>query len=157
MSLKSGHGRASNCVIAHSFGGVAMRLIKFISTFAIFCEILFSTQALATETDYTVYQVYRPIDLGDGSQPPKDIFVSIGVKQGVHKGSMLDVYRRISSFDNLTQKHMGDHMIPVGKIRVIHADEKTAIARADRFVSVEQEPALLPQAVMIGDVVRPVQ
>ena len=49
---------------------------------------------------------------------------------------------------------MGDHMIPVGKIRVIHVDDKTAIARADRFVSLEQEPAILPQAIMIGDVVR---
>jgi hypothetical protein len=121
-------------------------------------EFLFCSRVLAAETDHTVYQVYRPIDLGDGAaQPPKDIFVSIGASQGVHKGSMLDVYRRISSFDNLTQKHMGDHMIPVGKVRVIHVDEKTAIARADRFVSVEQEPALLPQAIMIGDVVRPVQ
>ena len=135
-----------------------MKLLKTFSIFAVFCEILFGYRVLASESDYTVYQVYRPIDMGEGgTQPPKDIFVSIGSNQGVHKGSMLDVYRRISSFDNLTQKHMGDHMIPVGKIRVIHVDEKTAIARSDRFVSVEQEPALLPQAVMIGDVVRPVQ
>ena len=135
-----------------------MNLIKFVSMFVVFYEILFSPSSLAADTDYTVYQVYRSIDLGEGgAPPPKDIFVSIGADQGVHKGSMLDVYRRISSFDNLTQKHMGDHMIPVGKIRVIHVDEKTAIARADRFVSVEQEPALLPQAVMIGDVVRPAQ
>ncbi len=134
-----------------------MKTFKIISLFALFCEfIVFSSAALAN--DYTVYQVYRPIDLGEGAGlPPKDIFVNIGADQGVHKGSMLDVYRRIASFDNLTQKHMGDHMIPVGKVRVIHVDGKTAIARADRFVSVEQEPALLPQAVMIGDIVRPVQ
>jgi hypothetical protein len=156
MSLKMATDGQSRNVVAHSFGGVVMKLLKLFSVFAIFCEILFGTRALAA--DYTVYQVYRPIDLGDGAaQPPKDIFVSIGSSQGVRKGSMLDVYRRVSSFDNLTQKHMGDHMIPVGKVRVIHVDEKTAIARADRFVSVEQEPALLPQAVMIGDVVRPVQ
>lgn len=135
-----------------------MKIMKLISTIAVFCEFLFGTRALAAQTDYTVYQVYRGIDLGEGAAPPpKDIFVSIGASQGVRKGSMLDVYRRISSFDNLTQKHMGDHMIPVGKIRVIHVDDRTAIARADRFVSVEQEPALLPQAIMIGDVVRPVQ
>ena len=132
-----------------------MKIMKLISTIAVFCEVIIGTRALASEPDYTVYQVYRPIDLGEGGgQPPKDIFVSIGSAQGVHKGSTLDVYRRISSFDNLTQKHMGDHMIPVGRIKVIHVDEKTAIARADRFVSVEQEPALLPQAVMIGDIVR---
>lgn len=118
----------------------------------------FWSPAMASEAVHTVYQVYRPIDLGLGEgQPPKDIFISMGSSEGIRKGSVLDVYRRISSFDNLTQKHMGDHMIPVGRIKVIHSDEKTAIARLDRFVSLEQEPALLPQAIMIGDVVRPVQ
>lgn len=132
-----------------------MSSLKFISVLFLSLNILAGSEALA---DSTVYQVYRSIDLGEGgTQPPKDIFVSIGADKGMKKGSMLDVYRRISSFDNLTQKHMGDHMIPVGKLRVIHVDEKTSIARADRFVSVEQEPALLPQAIMIGDVVRPVQ
>lgn len=108
--------------------------------------------------EFNVYQVYRPIDLGETNQaPPKDIYISMGSDQGLKKGSMLDVYRRVSSFDNMSQKHMGDSMIPVGRIRVIHVDDKTAIARSDRFVSIEQEPALLPQAIMIGDVVRPTE
>jgi hypothetical protein len=119
--------------------------------FSLYISFFFSS-ALAAEGN--VYQVYRAIDLGTTDEaPPKDIFISMGSEQGVKKGSVLDVYRKISSFDNLTQKHMGDHMIPVGKIKIIHVDGKTAIARADRFVSVDQEPALLPQAVMIGDVV----
>jgi hypothetical protein len=114
--------------------------------------ILFHSNALAGEGN--VYQVYRGIDLGTSdTPPPKDIFISVGADQGVKKGAVLDVYRKISSFDNLTQKHMGDHMIPVGKLKVIYVDAKTAIARADRFVSVDQEPALMPQAIMIGDVV----
>ena len=79
----------------------------------------------------------------------------MGSHNGLKKGSVLDVYRKISSFDNLTQRLVGDHMIPVGRIRVIHADDKSAIARLDKFVSIDQEPGLLPQAVMIGDVVRP--
>lgn len=113
----------------------------------------FNTAALAAE--YNVYQVYRGIDLGESdTPPPKDIFISAGSTQGVKKGSVLDVYRRISSFDNLTQKHMGDHMIPVGRLKVIHVDEQTAITRLDKFVSSDSEPSLLPQAVMIGDVVR---
>lgn len=106
--------------------------------------------------DFSVYQVFRPLDLGESDRtPPKDIFINMGSNQGIKKGTVLDVYRKISSFDNLTERLVGDHLIPVGKIKVIHADEKTAIARADRFVSIDQEPALLPQAVMIGDLVRP--
>ena len=131
-----------------------MKKMKIITAIALFCGILTGARTLASDVDHTVYQVYRPIDLGIGDPPPKDVFVSVGSNEGVTKGSYLDVYRRISSFDNLTQRHMGDHVIPVGRLKVIYADEKTAIARADRFVSIEQEPGLLPQAVMIGDVVR---
>ena len=118
----------------------------------------FLGQSAMSAEEFNVYQVYRGIDLGESDQPPpKDIFVSMGATHGLKKGTVLDVYRRVSSFDNMTQKHMDDHLIPVGKLKVIHVDEKTAIARADRFVSLEQEPALLPQAIMIGDVVRPAQ
>lgn len=131
-----------------------MNVIRNISiAAAVFSFFLYTSMAVAD--DYSVYQVYRPIDLGETDvAPPKDIFINMGANQGLKKGSTLDVYRRVSSFDNLTQKLIGDHMIPVGKVKVIHVDEKTAIARADRFVSIEQEPALLPQAIMIGDVVK---
>jgi hypothetical protein len=131
-----------------------MNKMKIIVLLAFICNCLMTPVVIASDIDHTVYQVFRAIDLGEGPPPPKDIFVSIGSSDGVKKGSFLDVYRRISSFDNLTQRHMGDHVIPVGRLKVIYADEKTAIARTDRFVSLDQEPALLPQAVMIGDVVR---
>ncbi len=134
-----------------------MRRLGFATLEFIIFSLMFFGLCLnySQAAEFNVYQVYRPIDLGETNiAPPKDIYISMGSEQGLKKGSTLDVYRRISSFDNMSQRHMGDHMIPVGKIRVIHVDDKTAIARSDRFVSIEQEPALLPQAIMIGDVVR---
>jgi hypothetical protein len=117
--------------------------------------LYFGAGNFAVASDYSVYEVFRSIDLGESDrQPPKEIFINMGALQGLKKGSVLDVYRKISSFDNLTEKLAGEHVIPVGRIKVIHADEKTAIARVDRFVSLEQEPALLPQSIMIGDLVR---
>ncbi len=131
---------------------------KTVMRFAYLISALFlMLGSFAVAEDFSVYQVYRPINLGETDQiPPKDIFVNMGSEQGLKKGSELDVYRKVSSFDNLTQSHIGDHVIPVGRLKVIHVDDKTAIARIDKFVSIEQEPALLPQAIMIGDVVRPV-
>jgi hypothetical protein len=109
----------------------------------------------AHAADFSVYEVFRSIDLGESDRPPpKEFFVNMGSLQGLKKGSVLDVYRKIASFDNLTEKLGGEHMIPVGRIKVIHTDERTAIARIDRYVSLEQEPALLPQSIMIGDLVR---
>ena len=114
---------------------------------------LAKTKANAAES--TVYQVFRGVDLGESDRPPpKDIFINMGSAQGVKKGAFLDVYRKITSFDELTQKLAGDHMIPIGRVKVIHADEKTSIARLDKFVSLDQEPGLVPQAIMIGDLVR---
>lgn len=116
---------------------------------------LLSVALPAGAAEHSVYEVYRAIDLGESDrQPPKEIFVDIGSLHGVKKGSVLDVYRKVSSFNNLTEKFASDHLVPVGKLRVIHTDEKTAIARIDRFVSPEQELALLPQSIMIGDFVR---
>jgi hypothetical protein len=116
-------------------------------------EMLAPVRALGA--DYSVYEVFRAVDLGESDRPPpKEIFVNMGSNQGVKKGSVLDVYRKVVSFDNLSEKVGGEHMIPVGRIKVIHTDEKTAIARVDRYVSLEQEPSLLPQTVMIGDLVR---
>jgi hypothetical protein len=109
----------------------------------------------AHAADFSVYEVFRSIDLGENDRPPpKEFFVNMGALQGVKKGSVLDVYRKISSFDNLAEKLGGEHLVPVGRIKVIHADERSAIARIDRYVSLEQEPALLPQSIMIGDLVR---
>lgn len=129
--------------------GLALLLFSFLGL-----HLAQSPEARAD--DFNVYQVFRGIDLGENdTPPPKDIFINMGSHNGLKKGSVLDVYRKISSFDNLTQRLVGDHMIPVGRIKVIHADDKSAIARLDKFVSIDQEPGLLPQAVMIGDVVRP--
>ncbi len=122
----------------------------------LFLGIQFINVSPAHADEYSVYQVFRGIDLGESDQPPpKDIFINMGADQGIKKGSILDVYRKISSFDNLTQRLAGDHMVPVGRVKIIHVDEKTAIARLDKYVSIDQEPGLLPQAVMIGDLVRP--
>jgi hypothetical protein len=110
----------------------------------------------ARADEFTVYEVFRPVDLGETDrQPPKDIFINMGSNHGVKKGTILDVYRKVLSFDNVSEKLAGEHMIPVGRIKVIHSDDKTAIARLDKFVSIDQEPAELPQAIMIGDVVKP--
>ncbi|MBC7396760.1 MAG: hypothetical protein H7333_04880 [Bdellovibrionales bacterium] len=131
--------------------GIAILSITFT-----FIYLLAAKKARAD--DFNVYQVHRGIDLGESDQqPPKDIFINMGSKNGLKKGVVLDVYRKISSFDDYSQKLIGDHMIPVGRIKVIHADDKSSIARLDKYVSIEQEPAMLPQAIMIGDVVRPVE
>ncbi len=127
--------------------------IATVVIFGFIFQAMIPLRALSAE--FSVYEVFRSVDLGESDRPPpKDIFINMGSNQGVKKGAVLDVYRKISSFDNLTEKLAGEHVIPVGRIKVIHVDDKTAIARADRFVSMEQEPALLPQAIMIGDLVR---
>ena len=125
----------------------------FAFVFVGFASIFGASRALAA--DYSIYQVFRQVDLGTSPVvPPLQIFVNMGAEQGVKKGTILDVYRKLSSFDLLTQKHVGDHMLPIGRIKVIHTDDTTSIARIEKFVSAEQEIVLLPQAVMVGDVVR---
>jgi hypothetical protein len=105
--------------------------------------------------DFTVYSVYKALDLGNpGEIPQKDYYVNMGQSQGVHDGSILEVMRKISTYDLLSEKLYKDVTFPIARLKVIHAEGYAAIARLDKLASTEKTPAITPRAVMVGDYVR---
>ena len=105
--------------------------------------------------DFTVYSVYKALDLGNpGEIPQKDYYVNMGQSQGVHDGSILEVMRKISTYDLLSEKLYKDVTFPIARLKVIHAEGYAAIARLDKLAPTEKTPAITPRAVMVGDYVR---
>lgn len=103
-----------------------------------------------------VYSVYKGVDLGEGFDPPqRDYYVNLGTQHGVREGSVLDVYRKLATYDLQTQKLFRDMVLPVGKLKVIHAEGQASIARLEGLVPSATGPSLSPRAVIVGDVVRP--
>ena len=120
--------------------------------------IAFSIIALPSPVaaaEYVVYSVYRGIDLGTpGETPQKDYYINMGTSQGVHEGTVLNVFRRISTYDLLTEKLFKDVTFPIAKVKVIHAESGVAIARLEKMNAPEKSPSTTPAAIMIGDIVK---
>jgi hypothetical protein len=117
-----------------------------------------SIVALPNESDaadYTVYSVYKALDLGNpGEVPQKDYYVNMGKQQGVHDGSVLEVVRKVSTYDLLSEKLYREVSFPIAKLKVIHTESNAAIARVQKMLPPDKTPAITPRAVMVGDRVR---
>ncbi len=105
--------------------------------------------------DFVVYSVYQSLWLGDPNNiPQKDYYVNIGSGDGVRNGSLLEVVRKISTYDLLSEKLYKDMQFPIAYLKVIHVEGNAAIARLDKFMPADTTPALSNRAVMVGDIVK---
>lgn len=133
-----------------------MRWLKSIPALALALASLYATGSYAAE--YVVYSVFKPLDLGGGSEAPaKDYYVNMGSAQGVRAGSQLEVLRRISTFDLLNQKLYKDMTFPIARLKVIHVENNAAVCRLEKFLPVDKTPEPGIRAVMVGDLVQPTQ
>ena len=130
---------------------------KFLLTLAITTAIL-GIPLRGSADDFVVYSVYRPLDLGiPGETPQKDYFVNMGAAHGLHAGMTLDVLRKVSSYDLITEKLYRDLTFPIARIKIIHVEPNAAIARLEKMLPADRTPAISPRAVMVGDIVRVAQ
>lgn len=105
--------------------------------------------------DFVVYSVYKPIDLGNpGEIPQKDFYVNMGSENGLKNGTSLDVIRKVSTYDLLSEKLYKDVRFPIAKLKVIHVEPNAAIARIDKILPADKTPAVGTRAVMVGDAVQ---
>jgi hypothetical protein len=105
--------------------------------------------------DFTVYSVYNALNLGNpGEIAEKDYYVNMGKSQGVHDGSVLEVTRKIATYDLLSERLYKEMSFPIAKLKVIHTEGNAAIARLDKFLPPDKTPVVSPRAVMVGDYVK---
>ena len=54
----------------------------------------------------------------------KDYYVNMGKTQGVHEGSILEVTRKVATYDLLSERLYKEVTFPIAKLRVIHTEGK---------------------------------
>jgi hypothetical protein len=132
-----------------------MRWLKMIIWTAAAAGMLIAAPKGSLAADFVVYSVYKGLDLGNpGETPQKDYYVNMGTAQGLRVGARLDVLRRVSTYDLLSEKLYKDVTFPIAKIRVIHVEDNAAVCRLDKMISADKTPAVAARAVMIGDLVQ---
>ena len=112
----------------------------------------------AHSAEFMVYSVYRALDMGNpGETPQKDYYVNMGTSQGLRPGSVLEVVRRASTYDLITEKLYKDISFPIAHLKVVHAENNAAVARLEKMLPADKIPALAPYAVVVGDLIRQAQ
>ncbi len=120
----------------------------------------------AKAAEAVVYSVYQGVDLGEPpvipesseAKPPpapkKDYFINVGSSQGIKPGTVLEVSRKMPTYDLLGEKLYKEIVFPIGSIKVIHVEQGVAIARLEKMLPSDKTPAFSPRAIMVGDLVR---
>jgi hypothetical protein len=105
-----------------------------------------------------VYSIYKELDMGNpGEMPKKDFFINMGSSNGLHAGSSVEVYRKTSTYDTLSEKLYRDIVFPIARLKVIHVESNAAVARIEKFLPTDKTPILNPPGIMVGDLIRPAE
>lgn len=103
--------------------------------------------------DYIIYSIAQDIPMGhDNEIIQKNYYVNMGEKQGLEKGTILDVFRIISRLDPYETKKRYNYRVKIGELEVLHTEDDSAITNL-KTVDGNQEKGLFfdVQGMMIGD------
>lgn len=105
--------------------------------------------------EFTVYSVYQHLDLGnENEKPQKDYYINMGTEHGLRKGSIVTVIKRVPTYDAVSEKLYREMAFPYARMKIVHAEQNLSVARVEKFLPMETVPAVNPQAIMVGDIVR---
>ena len=112
------------------------------------------TTSMAIAKDYVIYSISQDIPMGNKDEViRKNFYVDMGTNQGVKLGSVLDVYRVVSVLDPYQSKKRFNHRIRIGEVKVLHAEETSAIGSLKKLEESEETPVFEVGKMMIGDIV----
>lgn len=124
-------------------------------TLAIALSALCAPRA-AQSAEFIVYSVYKALDMGNpGEVPQKDYYLNMGTANGLSEGSSVDVLRKVSTYDTLSEKLYREILFKIATLKVIHVEANAAVARLEKAHPADKIPVTQIKGVMIGDLVRP--
>ena len=92
----------------------------------------------------------RNIPLSDEETVYKDFYINAGENAGLKKNLVVSVKRQIKIKDSAA-KSIGEFETLVGKVRIIHAENKVAIGREYQLQNRDEDPMLEQVGLMTGD------
>ncbi|MBY0414505.1 MAG: hypothetical protein K2Q18_10080 [Bdellovibrionales bacterium] len=127
---------------------------KFFELPVLFMIALTFTASMAIAKDYVIYSIAQDLPMGNPNEVlRKNFYVDMGKSQGVKEGSVLDVYRVVSVLDPYESKKRFNHRIKIGEVKVLHAEDASAIGVLNKIEEGENTPIFEVGKLMIGDIV----
>ncbi len=100
---------------------------------------------------FMIYSVAMDLPMGvDNEVLKKNFYVNLGSKQGVRKGTLLDVFRIISVLDPYDNRKRVNHRVKIGELKVLHANDDAAITTFHKKEDKDM-PVLELDQFIVGD------
>ncbi len=105
----------------------------------------------STSNELSIIDVRRNIPLSDTDPVYKDYYINAGVESGLKENLVITVLRKTNIKDASGTQSYGDILIPVGRLKIIAAYHRVAVAREFQLISRESQPMLEQTGLMNGD------
>jgi hypothetical protein len=128
-----------------------MKVTRLHLQIAMFSLFLF-TASIGFARDYIIYSISQEIPMGEDNEVlKKNYYINMGTQQGVEVGNVLNVFRSISRQDPYESKTRYNYTVKVGELKVLHAEDNTAIGKLQSLRNGEDTPLFEINNFMIGD------
>lgn len=101
--------------------------------------------------EHFVFGMKTEVPMSDKDNPRKDYYLNIGLNQGVKTGSILDVYRTVTTSDDINNRSAQNILFKIARVKVIHAEGDISVARTLEIVAPTETPIGNYQSVVVGD------
>lgn len=116
----------------------------------IFLVCLLLTEA-SRAAEVIIFDSRRPIAMSNTEKPAKDFYLNAGSEMGLKTGVILTVQRRVPLYNTVTNSSAGDLQLVVGKVKIIHVQNRLSVARLVNESKKEDTPILEDAFLLIGD------
>ncbi len=107
---------------------------------------------LAQAREHQIYSVAEEVPMGyENEVQKKNYYVDIGEKQGVTRGTTLDVFRVVSKLNPYENEKRINHRVKIGELKVLHANDEAAIGSFKSMETGPDTPLFEIENFMIGD------
>ena len=83
--------------------------------------------------------------------PPKDIFLDVGGRQGLHVGDMIPVHRSVMVLNRESGQPDGTVRVMMGELKLIAVGEANSVGRLQPGTVPEELPVMDSREIMLGD------
>lgn len=101
--------------------------------------------------DLTIFDVRKNLPMSDTDPVYRDFYIDGGSESGLSVGMVLTVQRRMPLYDSYQNRSVGDLMLKVSKIKIIHVQRGLSVARLQSEFTREGSPLLEDPYIMVGD------
>ncbi len=127
------------------------KILAFQILIAVAVQWFFVDSVWAGRLDFKIFDIKKNLPLNDEEPVRYDYYTSIGRDQGVEKGAVLTVYRRVPVMDIYKNQSHDDMLIPVAKIQIIYSERTMSVGRVVKTADPEKIPVLEYSKIMAGD------